>query len=121
MSIDNQFVNLQIIKQNDAGDNYRRTAFALIIFMVAFGVLYDEPVPAYTTLSVILLSGAVVVFLAIKLRLLKRHDELGWVVMTADYLVLKIGNKETEYALDHTTHLSVEVHGYTGEKSLADG
>lgn len=55
------------------------------------------------------------IFFGVKLQLRQEHDEIGWLMMTYDYLIVKLGNDEIEYALDKTTTFLLELRGYAGE------
>jgi hypothetical protein len=114
-SMEDQFVNFKIITRNNKGNKYRRWALGVVVISMSFIFIYDEPVPATVTLIVLGAMFGLTLFLGIKAQLAQEHDELGWVMLAVNYIVVRLGDEEVEYSIDKTTTMSVELWGYAGE------
>jgi hypothetical protein len=112
-SMENQFVNFKIITRNNKGNKYRWWALGVVVISMTFLLIYDEP--GTTSATVACSMMALLLFFGIKAQLAKEHDELGWVMLAVNDIVVRLGDKEIKYAIDKTTAISVELWGYAGE------
>jgi len=88
--------------------------------MFSFVSVYDEPVPRIFTLIVMIASITIVLFCGIKLQLIQEHDDIGWLMLSTDYIIVKLGSEEIEYPISKATRLSLELRGYSGEPIIGE-
>ncbi len=82
---------------------------------MALAIGFGDKIPGSIMGLIFVVLIGLLIFSVIRLQLIQEYDELGWVMLACDYIVVKIGDEEIEYAIDQTTTLSLELRGYAGE------